>query len=84
MQLGTATILTVVISFCTPCLYTNCLKGGKRAGPHSQESHTIRQVFWCHFCFCNDTVWNPAFSGTSVTASGACTAATLDLLKLWN
>jgi hypothetical protein len=45
MQLGTAAVLTILMGLCTACLITNCPKGGKRAGPHSQEPHAIRQVF---------------------------------------
>lgn len=44
MQLGTAAILTVLVGFCAACLITNCPKGGKRAGPHIQESPSVRQV----------------------------------------
>ncbi|GFG34469.1 hypothetical protein Cfor_06420 [Coptotermes formosanus] len=47
MQLGTAAILTVLVGFCAACLITNCPKGGKRAGPHIQESPSVRQCARC-------------------------------------
>jgi hypothetical protein len=67
MQLGTVAILTILTGLCTACLITNCPKGGKRAVPHSQEAHAIKQVFAVTvYCFYDALLltsefWNPIF-----------------------